>query len=156
MDNKTFDFSSKKRIFCPKTTQFGPKLAFFSIAGSFDALLVGWLVVVVRAVSHKTTIYFIQLTISRKCDHGHFHLPTMILTIFISSQLRCSFFYFLSIHLRSCPVRFLICQSINLVFDTLVNLSALAKGKKWHICILAARIHCTGQDTGIILVPIAI
>ena len=26
--NKTFDFSSKKRIFCPKTTQFGPKLAF--------------------------------------------------------------------------------------------------------------------------------
>ena len=27
--NKTFDFSSKKRIFCPKTTQFGLKLAFF-------------------------------------------------------------------------------------------------------------------------------
>ena len=27
--NKVFDFSSKKRIFCPKTTQFGPKLAFF-------------------------------------------------------------------------------------------------------------------------------
>ena len=27
--NKTFDFSSKKkRIFCPKTTKFGPKLAF--------------------------------------------------------------------------------------------------------------------------------
>merc|ERR1712004_513875 len=23
MDNKTFDFSSKKRIFCPKTTNFG-------------------------------------------------------------------------------------------------------------------------------------
>ena len=27
--NKTFDFSSKKkRIFCPKTTKFGPRLAF--------------------------------------------------------------------------------------------------------------------------------
>merc|ERR1712012_56811 len=26
--NKTFGFSSKKRIFCPKTTKFGPKLAF--------------------------------------------------------------------------------------------------------------------------------
>ena len=35
--NKTFDFSSKKKDFCPKTTQFGPKLAFLSIAGSFGA-----------------------------------------------------------------------------------------------------------------------
>ena len=26
--NKTFDFSSKKKDFCPKTTKFGPKLAF--------------------------------------------------------------------------------------------------------------------------------
>ena len=26
--NKTFDFSSKKKEFCPKTTKFGPKLAF--------------------------------------------------------------------------------------------------------------------------------
>ena len=57
--DKTFDFSSKKRIFCPKTTQFVPKLAFLSIAGSFGALLVGWLVVVARAVSCKTPIYFI-------------------------------------------------------------------------------------------------
>ena len=57
--NKTFDFSSKKRIFHPKRTQFGPKLAFLTIAGSFGALLVGWLVVVARAVSRKTPIYFI-------------------------------------------------------------------------------------------------
>ena len=49
----------KKRIFCPKTTKFSPKLAFLSIAGSFGALLVGWLVVVARAVSRKTPIYFI-------------------------------------------------------------------------------------------------
>ena len=48
--------------FCPRTTQFGPKLAFSSIAGSFGALLVGWLVVVVRAVSRKTPIYFIDFT----------------------------------------------------------------------------------------------
>ena len=40
--------------------QFGPKLAFLSIAGSFGALLVGWLVVVERAVSRKTPIYFIN------------------------------------------------------------------------------------------------
>ena len=34
----------KKRIFCPKTTKFSLKLAFLSIAGSFEALLVGWLI----------------------------------------------------------------------------------------------------------------
>ena len=51
----------KKMIFCPKTTKFSPKLAFVSIAGSFGALLVGWLVVVVRAVSRKTPIYFITM-----------------------------------------------------------------------------------------------
>ena len=59
--SKTFDFSSKKSIFCPKTTQFSLKLAFLSIAGSFGALLVGWLVVVERAVARKTPIYFIIL-----------------------------------------------------------------------------------------------
>ena len=55
----------KKRIFCPKTTQFGPKLAFLSIAGSFGALLVGWLVVVARAVSRKTPIYFMKLNLGQ-------------------------------------------------------------------------------------------
>ena len=49
----------KQRIFCPGTTKFSPKLAFLSITGSFGALLVGWLVVVARAVSRKTPIYFI-------------------------------------------------------------------------------------------------
>ena len=48
----------KNRIFCPKTNKFSPNLAFLSIAGSFGALLVGWLVVVARAVSRKTPIYF--------------------------------------------------------------------------------------------------
>ena len=43
----------------PKTAKFSPKLAFLSIAGSFGALLVGWLVVLARAVSRKTPIYFI-------------------------------------------------------------------------------------------------
>ena len=37
-------------------------MAFLSIADSFGALLVGWLVVVVRAVSRKTPIYFIDFT----------------------------------------------------------------------------------------------
>ena len=50
----------KKRIFGSKTTKFSPKLAFLSIAGSFGALLVGRLVVVARAVSRKTPIYFID------------------------------------------------------------------------------------------------
>ena len=49
----------KKRIFCAKMTKLSPKLALLSIAGSFGALLVGWLVVVARAVSRKTPIYFI-------------------------------------------------------------------------------------------------
>merc|ERR1712209_9729 len=50
VSNKTFDFSSKKRIFCPETTKFGPNLAFMTIAGSFGALLMGWLVVVARGL----------------------------------------------------------------------------------------------------------
>ena len=54
----------KKRIFCPKTTKFGPKLEFLSIAGSLGALLVGWLGVVARAVSRKTPIYFIIIILS--------------------------------------------------------------------------------------------
>ena len=40
----------KTRIFCPKTTKFGPNLAFLSIAGSFGALSVGRLVVVARGL----------------------------------------------------------------------------------------------------------
>ena len=40
----------------PKTTKIG-------FVGSFGALLVGWLVVVARAVSRKTPIYFIIIII---------------------------------------------------------------------------------------------
>ena len=40
----------KKRILAQKTTKFSPKLAFLSIAGSFGALLVGWLVVLARGL----------------------------------------------------------------------------------------------------------
>ena len=49
----------KKMIFCPKTTKLSPKLAFLSIAGSFGALLAGWLVVLARAVSRKTPTYIL-------------------------------------------------------------------------------------------------
>ena len=38
-------------------------MAFLSIAGSFGALLVGWLVVVARAVYRKTPIYFLFYTV---------------------------------------------------------------------------------------------
>ena len=56
---KPLIFPGKKRIFCPKMTKFSPKMAYLSIAGSFGALLVGWLVIVAQAVSRKTPIYFI-------------------------------------------------------------------------------------------------
>ena len=49
----------KKKDFCPQMTKISPELAFLSIAGSFGALLMGWLVVVARAVSRKTPVYFI-------------------------------------------------------------------------------------------------
>ena len=64
--NKTFDFSSKNRIFCSKTTKFCSKLAFLTIAGSFRALLMGWLVVVARGLflaRHLFTLYFSSRTI---------------------------------------------------------------------------------------------
>ena len=48
----------KKKDFLPKNNQIWPKFwLFLSIAGSFGALLVGWLVVVARAVYRKTPIY---------------------------------------------------------------------------------------------------
>ena len=57
----------KKRIFCPKTTKFGPKIGIFGQfgpghAGLFGALLVGRLVVVVARglylARHLFTLYF--------------------------------------------------------------------------------------------------
>ena len=62
--NKTFDFSSKKKDFLPKNDQIWPKTGIFGQfgpghAGLFSALLVGRLVVVARAASRKTPIYFI-------------------------------------------------------------------------------------------------
>ena len=45
----------KKRIFCPKNDQIGPKIGIFGQfgpghAGFFGALLVGWLVVMARGL----------------------------------------------------------------------------------------------------------
>ena len=65
----------KIRIFCPKTSKFGLKFAFLpGLAGSFGALLVGWLVVVARGLyltRHIFTLYFLRLfsklSIRRKC-----------------------------------------------------------------------------------------
>ena len=67
----------KKRIFCPKTTKFGPKLAFFvnlgqaMHAGLFGALLVGRLVVVARGqylARHLFTLSLIHKTIKHFVD----------------------------------------------------------------------------------------
>ena len=59
--NKTFDFSSKKRIFCPKTTKLGPKLAFLvNLGQAMQAYsVVGRLVVVARGLylaRHRFTL----------------------------------------------------------------------------------------------------
>ena len=56
---KLFISPVKIRIFCPKTTKFGPKLAFLFILGqALLAHLVGGCGA--QAVSRKTPIYFIS------------------------------------------------------------------------------------------------
>ena len=62
--NKTFDFSSKKKDFLPKIDPIWPEIGISihfgpGLAGSVGVLSVGWLMVVARAVSRKTPIYFI-------------------------------------------------------------------------------------------------
>ena len=64
--DQTFDFSIKKKDFLPKTDQIWPEIGIFvhfgpGLAGSFGALLVGWLVVVARGLyleNHLLTLYF--------------------------------------------------------------------------------------------------
>ena len=56
----------KIKIFLPKNDQIWPEIGIFvhfglGLAGSFGGLLVGWLVVVARAVPRKTPIYFIYI-----------------------------------------------------------------------------------------------
>ena len=46
-------------------------MAFLSIADSFAALLVGWLVVVARAVPRKTPIYFMIFTYDLQIDNKY-------------------------------------------------------------------------------------
>ena len=75
--NKTYDFSSKKKDFLPKNDQIWPKIGIFGSygpghAGFFGALLVGQLVVVARAVSRKTPIYFIADDGLREFNHLHY------------------------------------------------------------------------------------
>merc|ERR1711994_124841 len=51
---KTFDFSSKKRFFCPKTTKFGPKLAFLVIMGQILPFFA----------------HFVQCPTKKQCEQG--------------------------------------------------------------------------------------
>ena len=81
--NKTFDFSSKKRIFRPKTTKFGPKLAFLvNLGQAMQAYSMPCCGSVVgcgaRAVSRKTPIYFIGN------QHNLFHLYFLLSIAFPS------------------------------------------------------------------------
>merc|ERR1711963_241937 len=67
--NKTFDFSSKKRIFCPKTTKFGPKLAFLVNLGqamqaySVPCWWVGWWLWRAGCISQDTYLLYLYLII---------------------------------------------------------------------------------------------
>ena len=72
--NKTFDFSSKKRIFCPKTTKFGPKLAFLvNLGQAMQAYSMPCCGSVggcgARAVSRKTPIYFYEDEFQELCKN---------------------------------------------------------------------------------------
>ena len=66
----------KKRIFCPKTTKFGPKLAFLVDLGqTMQAFSVPCCGSVggcgARAASRKTPIYFIFLWLSRSAERQY-------------------------------------------------------------------------------------
>ena len=78
---KTFDFSSKKRIFCPKTTKFGPKLAFLDNLGqamqaySVPCWWVGWwLWRGLYLARHLFTLFFIS---SKPIIAMHYHSCTI-------------------------------------------------------------------------------
>ena len=65
--NKTYDFSSKKkRIFCPKTTKFGPKLAFLVNLGqamqaySVPCWWVGWWLWRAGCISQDTYLLYLM------------------------------------------------------------------------------------------------
>ena len=63
--NKAYDFSSKKRIFCPKTTKFGPKLAFLVNLGqamqaySVPCWWVGWWLWRAGCISQDTYLLYL-------------------------------------------------------------------------------------------------
>ena len=62
--NKTFDFSSKKKDFCPKTTKFGPKLAILvNLGHAMQAYLVpcwcvGWWLWRAGCISQNTYLLY--------------------------------------------------------------------------------------------------
>ena len=65
----------KKRIFCPKTTKFGPKLAFFGQfgpghTGLFNALLwVGWWLWRAGCISQDTYLLYVSATYCPNVKH---------------------------------------------------------------------------------------
>ena len=71
--NKTFDFSSKKRIFCPKTTKFGPKFAFLVNLGqamqaySVPCWWVGWWLWRAGCISQDTYLLYVFIDVPLNC-----------------------------------------------------------------------------------------
>ena len=74
VSDKTFDFSSKNYDFLPKKVQIWPENGIFvhfgpGLAGSFGALLVGWLVVVAHGLSQDTyLLYHLSNSSHMKCS----------------------------------------------------------------------------------------
>ena len=75
-----YDFSSKKRIFCPKTSKFGPKLAFLVNLGqamqAYSVPCCGSVGCVARGLylaRHLFTLYYDNFA---EDFDPHTHLPT--------------------------------------------------------------------------------
>ena len=93
--NKTFDFSSKKRVFCPKTTKFGPKLAFLVNLGqavqaySVPCWWVGWWLWRAGCISQDTCLLYILhlCTYMYNLFHGRRTGPTLRSTTALAACL---------------------------------------------------------------------
>ena len=76
-----FYFSSKKRIFCPKTTKFGPKLAFLVNLGqamqaySMPCWWVGWWLWRAGCISQDTYLLYSKLFNWRIARHVRRYVP---------------------------------------------------------------------------------
>ena len=91
--NKTFDFSSKKRIFCPKATKFGPKLAFLVNLGqamqaySVPCWWVGWWLWRAGCISQDTYLLYPYLKICLVFYNSVFVVIIHVLSKYLKASL---------------------------------------------------------------------